>query len=491
MKQLTTLFLLLNIAHPTYAGDKAIEVGSRRELFVDEFLIDKRKGLELRLQAPTPRDVVMIHDAPWEGTGCGFHTIFRDGDIVRMYYIAGDLTNQDASKFQSHPWFACYAESKDGIHWTKPDLGLFEYKGSKKNNIILIAVGLDNFTPFKDPRPDCPPDQRYKAVSQGPGGLLAYRSSDAIRWTRLGEKPIITKGSFDSHNVAFWDSQRKQYWCYFRDFHNGMRDIRLATSPDFKAWTLPEPVKFDDAPDEQLYTSLVQPYYRAPHLFLGFPTRYIERSGTASLQALPFPEHRAKRSKLSPRYGTAITDCLFMTSRDGRTFHRWDEPFLKPGIERKHNWIYGDGYANLGLLDTKAADPDAPAELSMYFIEDNWHRATRLRRYTLRQDGFVALHARRMPGEMITKPLVFRGTKLELNFATSAAGHVRVELQQENGRPLPGFTLADCDELFGDSLQRHVTWKGKADVSSLAGQPIRMCIVMSDADLYSLRFGEP
>lgn len=192
-------------------------------------------------------------------------------------------------------------------------------------------------------------------------------------------------------------------------------------------------MKYPGAPDEQLYTNQVQPYHRAPHLFIGFPTRYIERSGVVSLQALPHREHRAKRSKLSPRYGTAITDCLFMTSRDGQTFQRWDEPFLKPGIERKHNWIYGDGYSSLGLLETPAEDPDAPAELSIYFTEDNWHRATRLRRYTLRQDGFVALHARRAPGELITKPFTFQGKKLELNFATSAAGHLRVELQDESG----------------------------------------------------------
>ncbi len=72
-----------------------IEIGTRRELFVDDFLTDRRDGLELRLQAPGPRAVVLEHDAPWEGSGCGYHTIFRDGEIVRMYYIAADLTNAD------------------------------------------------------------------------------------------------------------------------------------------------------------------------------------------------------------------------------------------------------------------------------------------------------------------------------------------------------------------------------------------------------------
>jgi hypothetical protein len=179
-----------------------------------------------------------------------------------------------------------------------------------------------------------------------------------------------------------------------------------------------------------------------------------------------------------------------MTSRDGRTFRRWDEAFLRPGPERKDNWLYGDGYQNLGLLETAAEDPTAAAELSLYVIEDNWKRPTRLRRYTLRVDGFVALHGRRKPGEVVSKSLVFRGKKLSLNFATSAAGSLRAEIQDATGRPLPGFTLADCDELFGDTPDRAVTWKEKSDVGSLAGRPVRLRLVLCEADLFSLRFGE-
>jgi hypothetical protein len=469
---------------------RPIDIGDRRELLVDDFLIQKRDGLELRLQAPVPREVVLKHDAPWEGSGCGYHTIFRDGDRIRMYYIAADLTSEDGSKLSSRLIFACYAESKDGRRWVKPELGLFEFDGSKKNNILWSAKGLDNFTPFKDANPDCRPGERYKAVSSGPGGLLAYRSADGIHWSPLADRPILTKGAFDTQNNAFWDPLRKHYWCYVRDFHQGIRDIRVATSSDFRTWTEPVPLQFVDAPDEPLYTNQVQPYYRAPHLFVGFPTRYIERPWSPSMKALPDPEHRQRRMKFHPRYGTAVTDGLFMTSRDGRTFRRWDEAFLRPGPQRKDNWLYGDCYQNLGLLETAAEDPTAPPELSIYVIEDNWKRATRLRRYTLRIDGFVALHPRRRRGELVTKPLVFRGAKLSLNFATSAAGHLHAELQDADGQPFPGFTLADSDELFGDTLDRTVTWKGKADVGGLAGKPIRLHLVLSEADLFSLRFGD-
>lgn len=471
------------------ADSEAVDIGSRRELFVDEELIDVREGVELRLHRPTPREIVLTHDEPWEGSGTGYHAIFRDGPILRMYYIAAELTNEDGTELSSRPLYACYAESRDGVHWTKPELGLFEFEGSKKNNIVWSAPQLDNFTPFKDPNPDCPPDELYKSVSAGPGGLFALKSSDAIHWTRLIDRPILTKGAFDTQNNAFWDPVRKQYWCYIRDFHDGVRDIRVSTSPDFRNWSEPEPIAFaDDAPDEALYTNQVRPYDRAPHIFLGFPARYVEREWSPSFDALPDVEHRRNRMRFEKRFGTAITDGQFMTSRDGRTFRRWDETFLRPGPERRDNWVYGDGYMGLGLIELPAEDAGAPPELSLYVSENHWKPSERLRRHTIRVDGFASLHARRKPGEVVTKPIVFSGRELSLNFATSAAGSVRVELQDADGAPISGFALDDCDELFGDSLDRAASWRGQTDVGRIAGRPVRTRLVLSDADVYSFQF---
>ena len=482
------VFWSIAFSAPLLADDRsAIDIGDRRELFVDRFLLDRLDGVELRLHSPTPREVVMVCDAAWEGSGCGYETVFRDGPIIRMYYIAADLTSADGTKMASRPIFACYAESQDGIRWVKPDLGLFEFGGSKHNNIVWSGPSLDNFTPMKDPNPDYRPGEQYKAVASGPGGLWAYKSADGLHWSPLADQPIITKGAFDTQNNAFWDSLRKHYWCYVRDFHNGIRDIRVATSPDFRTWTEPVLLQFPDAPDEALYTNQILPYHRAPHLFLGFPTRYVERPWAPSMKALPDPEHRQRRMQFHPRFGTAVTDGLFMSSRDGCTFHRFDEAFLRPGLERRDNWVYGDCYQNLGLLETPAADLTAPPELTLYVGEDEWKGPMKLRRYTLRLDGFASLSARSR-GEFVTKPLTFRGKELALNFSSSAAGHVRVELQDHVGRPLPGFGLADSDELFGDTLQRVVTWQNKSDVSALAGRPIRVRMAMRDADIYSLRF---
>jgi len=492
---LATASFALGLRPPAEGAAAApVDVGTRRELFVDDFLIDTRAGLELRLQQPVPREVAIVHDAPWEGTGCGYHTVFRDGDLFRMYYLATQLTSEDGARMVKRPekWAGvCYAESRDGIRWTKPDLGLVDFRGSKRNNIVWTSERADNFSVFKDPNPACRRGEEYKAVASGQGGLFAFKSADGLRWSPLGERPIITQGKFDSQNLAFWDPIRKHYWAYIRDFHNGVRDIRAATSTDFLTWSVPELIRWVDSPDDALYTNQVIPYYRAPHIFVGFPTRYVERPWSESaLQALPDPEHRRNRMKFNPRYGTAITDGMFMTSRDGRLFRRWNEAFIRPGIERRHNWIYGDGYQNWGLVETAPDDPLAPPELSVYVDENSWKTAVQARRYTLRIDGFVALHATAAPGEAVTKPLVFGGKRLTLNFSTSAAGSLRIELQDAAGNPLPGRALADCDEIFGDSLDRVVTWRGTSDVAPLAGRPVRLRIALRDADLFSLQFQE-
>ena len=91
-------------------------------------------------------------------------------------------------------------------------------------------------------------------------------------------------------------------------------------------------------------------------------------------------------------------------------------------------------------------------------------------------------------GELITRPFTFEGGALSLNAATSAAGSVRVEIQDGDGKALKGYTLRDCDEIYGDYLDWMVTWKGQADVRSLADKPVRLRFALSDADLYSLQF---
>ena len=130
----------------------------------------------------------------------------------------------------------------------------------------------------------------------------------------------------------------------------------------------------------------------------------------------------------------------------------------------------------------------APDELSVYWTEHYRHAGMRLRRGTIRTDGFVSLHAGGRPGEALTRPLIFTGSRLVVNYATDAVGRVHFELCRADGSPIEGFSLADSEMLFGNELQHAVSWNGSSDISALAGQPVRLRVLLENADVYSIRF---
>lgn len=478
-----------------------IDLGGRRELFVDAALAEKIEGkAELRLHHPTPREIALTFDRPWEGNASGYATVIHDGDVYRMWYRGHRYIIDPPPLRQAQPEVVCYAESRDGIRWNRPNLGLYDWQGSKENNIIWRdGPETHNFAPFKDANPNCRPDERYKAVGGtiASKGLLTFKSADGIHWSKLSDGPVVTQGAFDSHNTCFWDDARKRYTMYVRFFSEanfkGLRSIGVSYSTDFKTWTDPVGLTYADEHPLQMYTNQVAPYYRAPHILMGFPTRFVSRPLTTHGENLEPVITRAQFAKSianSGAYtGAEITDGLFMTSRNGRDFHRWPEAFLRPGPEAEGRWIYGDNYQSYGLFETKSETPGAPNEISMHFTEGAWRDDRhRLRRYAIRLDGFVSLHAALDGGEFVTRPVRFAGHRLTVNYATSAAGSLRVELQDEDGTPIPGYSLADADELFGDNVDQLVSWKDRTDVGSLAGKPIRLRFQLRDGDVFSYRF---
>lgn len=484
-----------------------IEIGTRRELFVDRFLIERMSGgARLQLHRPRETNDVFVHDTPWEGNRTLYYTLFRDGDIYRMYYRGSQIDLKDGS--YSIPYnVTCYAESKDGIRWRRPNLGLVEFRGSRKNNILLAGEMCHAFAPFKDANPDCPAKHRYKAIVpiyKPVRGLHVYSSPDGIHWSPMTTKPVITKGYFDSQNLAFWDTERRRYVGYHRALRGGpgmlkppsheaaTKDVMTATSTDFLHWSDPQWLAYSPerwrkfsskktpfSPYVQFYTNQIQQYDRARHLYLGFPTRYV--AGRGKIEGL-----NKRLSRSVEYFGADYTDGGFMTSRDGRRFRLWDEAFIRPGPQHKRRWVYGDNFQALGILETRSALQGAPNELSIYVNESFW-RKCRLRRYTLRLDGFVSVQASLSGGEVVTKPFRMSGSKLILNVATSAAGCVQVEVQSASGQPLAGLALDDCREIFGGDVQRAVQWKD-GDLRPLSGQAIRLRFVLKDADLYSFQF---
>jgi len=456
---------------------QVIEIGTRLEPLVDTYLIDTMDHVELQLHHPVAREIGLTTDAPWEGNTSCYVTVFQDGDLFRMYYRG---SNYDLETKESGDQLVCYAESTDGIQWTKPELGIVEYEGSTANNIVWDGHGSHNFAPFKDTNPDCLPEAQYKALASGPdkAKLLAFQSADAVHWSLIREEPVITEGAFDSQNLAFWDNVRGHYVEFHRGFTDGVRAIMTSTSPDFINWTKPVWLDYGDTPPEHLYTNATIAYPRAPHIFMAFPKRFVpSRTG----QAHPIP---------------GVSDAVFMTSRDGLHWNRWREAFVRPGLQESR-WVNRNNMTAWGILRTKGTLPGTPDEYSLYLTEGYYVGPCHYRRFTIRQDGFVSVNAPGEGGEFTTKVLTFGDdpavtgsgeTELVINYSTSAAGTVRCEILDESGTPIPGYTLDDCDEIFGDAIERAVTWKGQSELKTLAGKPVRLRFVMNDADLYAIRF---
>jgi hypothetical protein len=172
-------------------------------------------------------------------------------------------------------------------------------------------------------------------------------------------------------------------------------------------------------------------------------------------------------------------------SRDALHFDRlFMEAFIRPGPDPL-NWghAHGNNTPAWGLVQT------SPAEISLYWAEHSGG-VPQLRRGVVRTDGFVSVQADYSGGRMTTRPLVFAGRQLKINYATSAIGGVRVELLRADGTPIEGFRRDDCREIFGDEIERLVTWGQTSEISRFQGEPARLRFHLKDADLCSFRFAD-
>jgi len=480
-------------------GSETIDIADRRELFVDKALIEDMDGAELRMHHPQPAGKVLEFNEEWEGAFAGYGTIIKDGDQYRMYYRAGreahGLTNQ----------VTCLALSKDGVHWSKPELGLYEFNGSKSNNIVFSDknVAGHNFSPFLDTNPDCAADERYKALgglyryTKDPEvkGLLGFASPDGIHWKQVGGNPLIARpefNAFDSQNVVFWSPKERKYVCFCRvwpgtkpaedNYFDAPRWIGKTTSDDFIHWSPIEIMEIlhdgEEVPKYDLYTNQTFPYCRAPHMYIATAIRFMEGRQVIS-------DAQAKEIGVDPRYYKDCSDAILLSMRSGSGAYRQTflSSFLRPGPGIR-NWVSRTNYPLLNIL------PTSGTEMSMYVNKDYAQPTAHVQRYSLRIDGFASAHAPFAGGTLLSKPIRFEGNELELNFWTSAAGAIQVELQDKNGTPIEGYALEDCQEIIGNEISRTVRWKGNTDVGMLSGKEIRLLFKIKDADLYSFRFKE-
>ena len=475
---LATALLLFSSSTDACAAE-ALEIGSRRELFVDHYLIDQLDGTQLTLHHPRPAGVALQMDRPWEPKTGAYITVFQDQGKYKMYYRGRPPlkpTNDDRE-------IVCYAESEDGIAWTRPKFTFHEVYGESENNVIATKIGACavNFAPFIDSRPGVPASQRYKAIGGlPPAGLFAFVSADGLRWKKLSEQAVITRGKFDSQNNAFWSETEACYVCYFRTWKKGVRWISRTTSQDFLHWEPAEEMDCGDAPDEHFYTNQTMPYFRAPHIYLGLAARFMP--GRWALSDAQQQQIGLKKLGNYKHLREATSDCVLLSSRGGNRYERtFMESLLRAGSDPQ-DWVARSNYLAQGIV------PTGEREMSMYVKRHFGQPTAYIERVAIRIDGFASVAAPYRGGQLLTKPLTFTGRRLDMNFATSAAGEIRVEIQDAVGNPLPGFELNRCLPIIGDQIERTVSWQAGSNLSKLACKPVRLRFVMKDADLYSIRF---
>lgn len=456
---------------------KVVELGNNREIFIDYYLIEKLEGTEIMMHRPVDEGVVLYFDKSWEGPFCGYCTVIKDSANYLVYY-RGNPGGKDGTNTET----TCIAESKDGIHWEKPNLKIYKINGTFNNNVILAneAPASHNFSPFLDTNPKAHPSQKYKALAgEGKSGLFAFGSSDGIHWKKIRDNSVFKQGAFDSQNVSFWSESEKCYLCYFRTWtgggFNGFRSVGRTTSSDFVHWSDPVEMTFGDTPPEHLYTQQTSPYFRAPQIYVAIGGRLMPGKQVLT-------EEQAKKLHVNPGYYKDCSDAYLMTSRGGSVYDRtFMEAFIRPGIGME-NWVSRSNYPALNVVQT------GPAEMSVYVNQDYAQPTAHLHRYSLRLDGFTSISAPYIGGEVLTKPFTFSGNQLEINYSTSAVGEIRFEVLNENGKPVPGFTLEDSERITGNEISRVVQWKGEPDLQSIKERIIRLRIMMKDADLFSFRF---
>lgn len=503
-----------------------IDVGDRRQLFIDRTFLDDARGVDLCVHPPRKTGEMTIRpDHEWEQGGIGpYSSVMRIGDTCHMWYHTMDTLQWDSGNTKGA---ICYARSRDGITWEKPALGLIAYQGDRKNNIVIghgaagAELGQDGGMVFLDP--NAAPEERFRLVAkfgvkvETGQALHIYSSPDGLHWKLTHRLVIVARPQerghhLDTQNVLFWDDALRKYVAYVRKnrMEPGSQGRCIARGESDHLGDFPAvqdmPIVFgpdrDDlfhgkTPVVDFYMSAAIKYPWADHAYFMFPTAYYHYIPGV----LPeFP--REVPTNAGP------LDTQFAASRDGITWERYDRrAFVPLGIKGEFDWA--SARVVWGIV------PDlAGREMYLYYRGSDWlhgwdrddrnkrllteaglgaaQNVAVLSRLVLRRDGFVSVRAAYTGGEFTTPPLRFSGARLLLNVDTSATGMAQVAILDANGCSIPGFGLEDCDRIHtANEVNRPASWRGASNLGRLAGRPIRLRFVLRDCDLYAFQFGAP
>ncbi|MBM3457599.1 MAG: hypothetical protein FJX77_03575 [Armatimonadetes bacterium] len=460
---------------------------------------DPPVGIRLAVQPARHSPVFIAPERPWEERSVSPTCVLRDGGLLKMWYFSAGAGGGGET-------FVAYAESEDGFTWRRPELGIQEYGGNTRNNLLFKVGDFELQSVFVDP--SAPPEARYKGLGRSSlvfhkgvqiprltreqkweirrqmdeegytreqkaetlyfhGLLRGAVSPDGMRWKFL-EEPLLNVGrtGLDSQNIAAYDPDTQQYVGYLRGHQDRRRAVRRTEGREFGNWS-PTRVVFgmdpQDPIDTDVYTSA---YCRCPssgrHLI--FPSIYHRHTSTVDIQ--------------------------FASSRDGLW---WSRAERKPIIPREP---FGTMYAMPNLVPLNQEEWGL-GFIGQYDLHDWGERYSPLPppewRWALwKRERLVALEAP-VEGRVTLVERECRGGELRLNYqGQKEGGWIKVELVEPPTspaspvKPFPGFSLAEADVLKGDELSRAATWKGSADLSSLKGRKVSVRLHLARAKLYSM-----
>lgn len=496
-----------------------MQIGDRRQVFVDQTFLGDAKDVAIVVHPPRKSGELTIKpEGPWERGGIGpYSSVLHDGVKYHMWYHAMDSLQWDTGHTNGS---ICYATSRDGIQWEKPDIGLIEYEGNRRNNIVFghgangVRFGQDGGMVFLDP--NAPTDERFRLVCRfglEGEGLRIYSSGDGVRW-KLTHPSVITarpeaKGHhLDSQNVIFWDEVRKKYIAYVRfnrpEQRGRARSIARAEADRLDGFPVVQDMPIVFQPDDQdlkegglpavdFYMSAAIKYPWADDAYFMFPTAYYHYTGRL-----------AEFGKECP-INAGPLDTQFAASRDGISWERYDRrPFVPLGMKGEFDW--GCARTVWGLV------PDTTGrEMFIYYRAGDWlhgwdrnennkriltrhglgaaRNVACISRLVARRDGFTSVQGAYTGGEFTTPPVTFSGSKLVINVNTSATGIVQVGLLDAQGLAIQGFAPGQCDVIHtANEINRRVSWRGQADVSRVAGQLVRIKFLLRNAEVYAFQF---
>lgn len=475
------LVCLLAICGGLTAAEQAqpIDIGTDKILLVDERFLAKSEGVRLKLHPPRKTgERILVSEFPWENATLNWFSVLRDGKKFRMWYECYDVEGWPTADDTS----LCYAESDDGIHWSRPKLGLFSYHGSKENNILFRQIGERNFRSrvhgsgvFLDPT--APPEARYKCVSQGlfqgigerPYYVAGMSSPDGLTWHRNPE-PICFVFA-DSQYSWFWDSELHRYVLFGRVSSSRGRAVGRSVSQRFDHFDpLSLVLESDEGhPDQSdLYNPACFPYRGSAKLYLMFPSLFQHQPDTL--------------------------DIRFSVSRDGEhwTWPDLETPFIPLG--QSGDFDSGSLYMANGCLEVGdelwfyfSGSPLKHEETSLEKLADPGNRRVYSRAIAQR-DRLVSVSTIAVKGEIESALLRVMGNRLIVNGRTQSGGSIRIGVLDAQGNPLPGYSIRDCQPLTGDRSDWVVQWEDGESSITWGDQPIRLRLELQNAELFGFQF---